>query len=224
VSFDYYDDKLAAEKLRAVYEIAPRRVQQYLNAEIEHVLGRMKPANIVLELGCGYGRVMQRLAPQAGELFGIDTSLSSLRLARNFLSGQANVYLACMDAVNLAFGDPCFDVVVCIQNGISAFHVDQKKLIEEAVRVTRKGGLVLFSSYSAKFWDDRLHWFELQARHGLLGEIDYTRTGDGVIVGRDGFTATTIDEEGFRALTRNLDADVSIIEVDDSSIFCEIRL
>lgn len=221
--FHYYDDKLAAEKLRAVYEIAPRRVQQYLNAEIEHVLGLTEPGDIVLELGCGYGRVMRRLAPEAGELFGIDTSLSSLRMARDFLSGQANVYLARMDAVNLAFGDPCFDVVICIQNGISAFHVDQKRLISEGVRVTRKGGLVLFSSYSAKFWDDRLHWFELQSRHGLLGELDYARTGDGVIVGKDGFTATTVDEEGFRALTRDLDAGVSIVEVDGSSVFCEIR-
>jgi len=223
VSFDYYDDKLAAQKLRAVYEIAPRRVQQYLNAEVEHVLDQMKPANIVLELGCGYGRILERLSPASGELYGIDTSLSSLRMAGDFLSGHASVYLACMNAANLAFRDHCFDAVVCIQNGISAFHVDQQKLIDEAVRVTRKGGLALFSSYSSKFWDDRLHWFELQARHGLLGEIDYRLTGDGVIVGKDGFTATTVDQEGFRTLTRDLDADVSIVEIDGSSTFCEIR-
>ena len=52
-----------------------------------------------------------------------------------------------MDAAALGFRDRVFDVVVCIQNGISAFKVDRRALIAEAIRVTRPGGSVLFSSY-----------------------------------------------------------------------------
>ena len=224
MSFDYYDKTLSAEKLRRVYEIAPRRVKQYLEAEIHHVLARMTDHAVVLELGCGYGRVLERLAQKASELYGIDRSLASLRMARDILSEHKNVYLAQMNAVNLAFRERCFDLVVCIQNGISAFHVDQRKLIEESIRVTRLGGLVLFSSYSDKFWNERLRWFELQAQHELLGEIDYQRTGDGVIVCKDGFTATTVDEAGFSELTRALEAEVHLLEVDSSSLFCEIHV
>lgn len=220
----YYNEILAAERLRQVYEIAPPRVRQYLNAEIEHVINRIPFGATVLELGCGYGRVLLALVHQAGELYGIDTSLASLRLAQTWLAGHKNVFLACMDAANLALHDHSFDMVVCIQNGISAFHVDQTRLIEESLRVTRPGGLVLFSSYSEKFWDERLHWFELQARSDLLGEIDYTRTGNGVIVCKDGFTATTVDMQAFRKLTDGLAAGVDISEIDQSSIFCEIRL
>lgn len=221
---DYYSDKLSAEKLRRVYEIAPPRVRQYLDAEIRHLLSLVCPGDFVLELGCGYGRVLKQVAQRVGELYGIDTSISSLRLARQSLSAHKNVFLAQMNAAHLAFRDHCFDVVVCIQNGISAFHVDQRQLIQESIRVTKRGGQVLFASYSDKFWDDRLSWFELQAQHGLLGEIDYEKTGNGTIVCKDGFTATTVNEAGFRALTNELDASVQIYEVDGSSVFCEIKV
>jgi 2-polyprenyl-6-hydroxyphenyl methylase/3-demethylubiquinone-9 3-methyltransferase len=127
-----------------------------------------------------------------------------------------------MDAVRLGFRDGAFDRVVCVQNGVSAFHVDARDLVREGVRVTRPGGLALFSSYSESFWEDRLEWFVLQAEAGLVGEIDWDRTGDGRIVCRDGFTATTFTARQFAALAAEIGVDARIVEVDSSSVFCEI--
>jgi 2-polyprenyl-6-hydroxyphenyl methylase/3-demethylubiquinone-9 3-methyltransferase len=218
----YYSRKLSAVRLKQVYDIAPPRVKNYLDAELNHVLEKIRPADLVLELGCGYGRVLPRLAEKAGRVIGIDTSLPSLALAQEALATLSNCSLSRMDASTLGFHDQTFDCVVCIQNGISAFHVDQRTLITESVRVARPGGIVLFSSYSNKFWKHRLEWFELQSKSGLLGEIDYERTRNGVITCRDGFTATTVDAGNFRELTANLNADVRIVEIDESSLFCEI--
>ena len=218
----YYDDKLFSEKLKRCYEIAPPRVQQYLQAEIEYVLGKIQPNDVVLELGCGYGRILPSLARKADWVIGIDTSLDSLRLGKQILSDLSNCHLFCMDAVHLAFHAQVFDCVVCIQNGISAFHVNRYELVLEAIRVTKPGGIVLFSSYSDKFWQDRLHWFDLQSREGLVGEIDYDKTRDGVIVCKDGFTATTVRPEQFLSLVSQLKVDVRIVEVDESSLFCVI--
>jgi len=218
----YYAERLSAERLRECYEIAPPRVQQYLEAEVQHVAGRIRPGDAVLELGCGYGRVLERLAPNCGTLVGIDTSRSSLELARKFLSRFPNCKLAQMDAVALGFRDRVFDVVLCTQNGVSAFGVDQRALIAESIRVTRAGGRVLFSSYAESFWDDRLEWFRLQAERGLVGEIDWAATGDGVIVCKDGFRAATLGPEEFLALTSGFDVERRIEEVDQSSVFCEI--
>lgn len=217
----YYSEKLSAEKLRKVYDIAPPRIKAYLDAEIAFILDHITSTDCVLELGCGYGRVLDPIAAKARLSVGIDTSHESLLLARDSaVSRSSPLTLAEMDAVAPAFKDGVFDVVVCIQNGISAFHVDQRRLIEETMRVVRRGGRTLFSSYSEKFWDDRLRWFELQAQYGLLGEIDYDATGDGVIVCTDGFRATTVSPERFQDLTSGLDADIRIQEVDRSSIFC----
>ena len=127
-----------------------------------------------------------------------------------------------MNAVQLSFPNNAFDVVVCIQNGISAFHVNQKELIHESLRVTKSNGIVLFSSYSEKFWNDRLKWFQLQSDAGLLGEIDYEKTINGNIVCKDGFTATTVGKDQFKTLTSDIDnVIVNIEEVDDSSLFCQ---
>jgi SAM-dependent methyltransferase len=220
---EYYSHQLSAARLKQVYDVAPARVRQYLDAEVNHVLEKIRPGDLVIELGCGCGRILPKLAEKAGWVIGIDTSVPTLEFAQETLDTIPNCSLSLMDAVKLGFHDRAFDCVVCIQNGISAFHVDQRTLINESVRVTRAGGIVLFSSYSDKFWKHRLEWFELQSAVGLLGDIDYDRTMDGVIVCRDGFTATTVDAEDFRALTANLNADVRTVEIDESSLFCEIK-
>lgn len=220
----YYTEKLAAERLRACYDLAPPRTKVYLKAEIEFVLQKTSSSMVILELGCGYGRVLRELLPRARSVVGIDTSLRSLRMAAEFAGGQGSLHLAAMDAAHLGFRDRAFDLTVCIQNGISAFGADQSELFKEAVRVTRSGGAVLFSTYSKRFWEERLKWFEIQAEHGLIGEIDYQATGNGVIVCKDGFRATTMDAESFRNLAAVLRLAPSIIEVDDSSLFCEITV
>ena len=216
----YYSQKLAAERLRRVYEIAPPRVRQYLEAEIEHVLTRVGRDDVVVELGCSYGRVLGRIAANAGTTVGIDSSYASISLAGEFLGD--NCKLCQMDAAMLGFADAAFDLVVCIQNGISAFKVDRLKLVRECVRVARRGGRVLFSSYSARFWNDRLEWFKLQAAGGLLGEIDGEATGDGVIVCKDGFRAETVGPQEFTSLAEQLGLEARLEEVNGSSLFCEI--
>ena len=221
---DYYSEQLSAERLQRCYEVAPPRVRQYLDAEIRYTASRIRPSDTVLELGCGYGRVIESLAGNAGMLVGIDTSDASVQLGCRLLGGLPNCRLLQMDAVALGFRDRVFDVVLCIQNGISAFKVDQRALIAESIRVTRPGGRVLFSTYSQKFWKDRLEWFELQSECGLLGEIDWDRTRDGVIVCKDGFRATTMSPDDFVTLTSGFDVRPSIQEVDGSSVFCEIVL
>lgn len=217
----YYSAKLAGRRLQRCYEIASPRLRRYLEAEIVHVLERLRPGDAVLELGCGYGRVARRLARRAGRVVGIDTARESLDLARELDPGGRCEYLE-MDAIDLRFRTAEFDTVVCVQNGICAFGVDPEKLLREALRVTRERGFVMLSSYSDRFWPERLAWFEAQAAEGLVGEIDRRHCRDGVIVCRDGFRAGRMSPEGFRRLCSRVGARARITEVDESSVFCEI--
>jgi len=219
---DYYEAKLSGEGLRQCYEIAPPRVRQYLEAEIRFVLDRLEPADAILELGCGYGRVAIRLAETAKRVVGIDTSCESLDLARRIAGSGSRCEFLEMNAVDLAFPAGEFDAVVCVQNGICAFGVDQAQLIGEALRVTRPKGRLLFSTYSQAFWPHRLAWFEAQAEAGLVGEIDYDATGDGVIVCKDGFKVDTLTPKALRSLCASLGLSGRITEVDGSSVLCEV--
>jgi len=220
----YYAQKLSAERLRRCYEIAPPRVQQYLRAEIEFVMDRIGAADSVLELGCGYGRVLQRLLAKARLVVGVDTSRASLLLAKELVGGTRVCHLVEMNAVALGFRSGQFEAVICIQNGISAFKVDPRKLMAEAIRVTQSGGTVLFSSYSERFWEDRLEWFRIQADYGLVGEIDDQATGEGTVVCKDGFRATTFSPEELVSLASAFDVVARITEVNGSSIFCELEV
>jgi 2-polyprenyl-6-hydroxyphenyl methylase/3-demethylubiquinone-9 3-methyltransferase len=218
----YYRRGLSGPRLRRGYELAPPRVQQYLEAEIAHLQGRVQGAAAVLELGCGYGRVLARLAEVAPWVVGIDTSIESLRLARDSTQAHGACDLLAMDATALGFRDRSFDAVVCIQNGIGAFRVEPRRLLGEALRVTRPGGRVLFSTYAAAFWPHRLRWFELQAAAGLVGEIDAEATHPGEIVCRDGFRSGTFTAGDFERLCGELGVEPAIAAVDGSSLFCEI--
>jgi len=217
----YYTEKLSAERLRHCYEIAPPETRAYLEGEIAHVLARAPARGVLLELGCGYGRVLARLTGRARTVAGIDTSLASLRLVLSSGLGSAPIRLAAMNGARLGFPDGVFDMTICIQNGISAFHIDPTSLVAEAVRVSRRGAPVLFSSYAERFWEGRLAWFRAQAEAGLLGQIDEEATGNGVIVCRDGFRATTCSADDFREIGRRLGLRSTITEVDGSSLFCE---
>jgi len=221
---DYYRAALAAERLRRCYDVAPPRVRQYLEAEISFVIDHLQPGDSVLDLGCGFGRVIPRLMTKAHAVIGVDTSLTSLRMASENLSRNPSVDLVCASAAQLPLAGGSVNVTICIQNGISAFHIDREQLLCECIRVTARGGLVLISSYAASFWVDRLHWFQLQADAGLIGEIDEAATGDGVIVCKDGFSATTVTVEEFTSLTRSCGYESRIQEVDQSSLFCVIAL
>lgn len=219
---DYYSRSLNASRLMKCYDSAPERIKQFLEAEILHILENITGGSSVLDLGCGYGRVAERMADKAGKVTGIDVSEDSIKLAKEICRERSNMGFLVMDAADLKFEENIFDLVICVQNGISAFKSDPEKLMSEAVRVTKRGGRLLFSSYSEKIWDARLDWFKIQADRGLIGEIDLEKTKNGNIVCKDGFTASTYSEKDFLELASSLNLQAKVFEVDESSIFCEI--
>jgi len=218
----YYRERLSADRLFRCYDIASPRIKQYLDAEIRFVVSNLHGGDLVLELGCGYGRVMKAVSRFVSWIVGNDISRESLELARSHMEGCQNYGVFLMDAPRLSFCSRVFDVVFCVQNGISAFGVDMKRLVGESVRVTKDDGVILFSSYSPKIWDARLEWFREQSRFGLLGEIDEEKTCDGTIVCRDGFRATTVSGDEFVELFGDFGLNASIVEVDESSVFCKV--
>ncbi len=221
---NYYSDLLNSNKLQQCYKIAPARVKQFLEAEIEFVLTEIKKTDTVLDLGCGYGRVTIRLLEKAKKVIGIDISKDNIEFANNITENNTNCEFYTMDAADLKFPGNYFDTVICVQNGISAFKLDPIKLMKESIRVTKKGGTVLFSTYSEKFWNNRLEWFKIQSEHNLIGEIDYDLTKNGVIICKDGFKAITYSKEELYTLASNFNVQTTIHEIDNSSIFCKMEV
>jgi len=218
---NYYAQALNAQKLYQVYQTKYSRVKQYLESEISFVRNHLQGTERILELGAGYGRIMKELAPNCKTIVGIDISTDNVEFGKEYLNDVPNAELIVMDAHNLHFKEP-FDVVLCLQNGLSAMKVDPIEFIGRIMNLLSQGGKAFVSSYSPKFWDYRLAWFQEQAEKGLLGEIDAEKTKDGIIICKDGFHATTHSPEDMDMIGKSLSYAYKITEVDESSIFLVI--
>lgn len=219
---NYYDQSLNAQKLYRVYQSKYPRVAQYLAAEISYVKNHLQGTERILELGAGYGRIMKELAPFCGSIVGIDISKDNVAFGREYLKAVENADLMVMDAHRLSFEEH-FDVILCLQNGLSAMKIEPMSYIKEVLELLRPGGKAFFSSYSPNFWEHRLAWFAEQAEKGLLGELDMEKTKDGVIVCKDGFRATTCSPEDMDKIGRASGYRYQVTEVDESSIFLVVE-
>lgn len=219
---NYYAEALNANKLLKVYDTNIPRIEQYLSAEISHIIDYLKPTDSVLEFGAGYGRILKELAPYAAEVEGFDFSQDSVDLGRSYLKGLPNVRIFQADA-HAFESEKQYDVVLCAQNALSAMKGDPAKTVERVVSLVKPGGKAIFSSYSTNFWAYRLAWFQEQADKGLLGELDFEKSIHNEIVCKDGFTATTHTEADFERFASALPYPYHIEEVDRSSVFLVIE-
>jgi 2-polyprenyl-6-hydroxyphenyl methylase/3-demethylubiquinone-9 3-methyltransferase len=148
--------------LRAEARIKNRWVTEQIRA-----LGN--GARSVLDVGCGGGFLANALAEDGLLATGLDTSRTSLAVARRFdRSGKAR-YL-CGDAFRLPHGDARFDVV-CAMDFLE--HVaDPEGVIGEASRVLKPGGLFFFHTFNRNlvariFAVEGVAWFVRNAPRDL---------------------------------------------------------
>lgn len=108
-------------------------------------LGRLEPAERVLDLGCGAGTdtiVAALMVGPEGSVAGIDMTPEMLAKARASAAelGLANVRLVEGEVESLPFPDESFDVV--ISNGVIDLVPDKDAVFSELHRILRPGGRI----------------------------------------------------------------------------------
>jgi ubiquinone/menaquinone biosynthesis C-methylase UbiE len=103
----------------------------------------------VLDVGCGAGLDLVRLARAGARASGIDISRGSLVLARQYLeTAGLRAKLVQADAARLPFSDASFDLVLC--HGVLPFAPDPGAIVVECRRVLREGGLAIVVAYNRR--------------------------------------------------------------------------
>jgi ubiquinone/menaquinone biosynthesis C-methylase UbiE len=95
----------------------------------------------VLEVGCGTGLILDRLARDAAEAWGLDLSPGMLRTAR-----QRGLHVVLGSATQLPFADASFDLVCSFK--VLAHVPDIRAALAEIARVTRPGGHMVLEFYN----------------------------------------------------------------------------
>lgn len=204
--------------MRQVYALANDSVQAYLSGEIEFCRSKIRPGDKVLELGCGYGRIIKELASERHFVTGVDNAPSNIEATQSYLQDTDNVDVKLLDVQSLDFDDYSFDLVLCLQNGLSAFGLDPLVVLKEAWRVTKPSGRLVCSTYNDAFWPERLAWFRDQADAELLGAIDEEKTANGVIACTDGFVSRSTSEEDFQRFAESLCLNVDVSNLASGSL------
>jgi ubiquinone/menaquinone biosynthesis C-methylase UbiE len=115
---------------------AERRAALFIEA------GGLAPGTRALELGCGTGIFLERVAASGAGLSGLDLSHDLLARARERVRSLANVRLVRGNAEGLPFPGGAFDAVY----GSSVLHhLDLPASLREACRVLRPGGRAVFT-------------------------------------------------------------------------------
>lgn len=129
--------------------------------------------NKVLECGIGTGEFFAlELAKSGKSIYGIDFSEPLLADCRErFAKNGHAAHLAIADAAEISFKDGMFDAVFAI--GVMPFMKDLDHTIEEMLRVTKKGGIVMF---------DMMNLFHIsQFINHLYKVIESNKLGFGMI-------------------------------------------
>jgi ubiquinone/menaquinone biosynthesis C-methylase UbiE len=122
----------------------------------------------VLEIGCGPGYFSRAIAGAVpdGSLVLFDLQLAMLDLARQRLSGFANIHFTQGDASSLPFPDASFNAALLVL--VLGEVPDQDRCIAEVARVLLRGGSVTFAE--SRRDSDFIPFGKLQIRaekHGL---------------------------------------------------------
>jgi SAM-dependent methyltransferase len=104
--------------------------------------GGLAPGRLALELGCGTGIFLARVAPAGARIVGLDLSADLLAKARLRLAGAPNVVLHRGNAEHSPYANASFDAVY----GSSVLHhLDLDRALGEVFRVLRPGGRCVFT-------------------------------------------------------------------------------
>jgi ubiquinone/menaquinone biosynthesis C-methylase UbiE len=125
-----------------------RQTAQGTRATLERLVG-ISSDDVVLEIGCGIGRVGEEIAPICAEWIGCDVSPAMLRHARARLAGNANVRLVEVSGFDLApIAASSVDVVYCTVVFMHLDEWDRYGYLLEARRVLRPGGRIYVDNFT----------------------------------------------------------------------------
>ena len=105
----------------------------------------------VLEIGCGVGLDLARLAKGGASVTGIDLSTEAIKLARtNFDQQRLNGSFFVMNGEAMDFESDHFDMVYA--HGVLQYTADPHRMVAEIKRVLKPGGEAILMVYNRHSW------------------------------------------------------------------------
>jgi SAM-dependent methyltransferase len=128
---------------------------------------RPTPSDVLVEVGCGVGRLTRAIAPEVGKAFAFDLSEEMLAIARNSVTAaNASFHRAATPALaEIADSSVAAFVAYCVFQHLPSLDV-LRAYLNTATRVLKPGGMLIFTM-TPRSWRDSIA-IALRARRWLL--------------------------------------------------------
>jgi len=155
----------------------------------------------VLEVGCGAGTDLARLARGGAIVTGIDLAASAVELARkNFAQQGLDGEFHEGDGEHLPFPNDTFDLVYA--HGVVQYTPGSRALVEECRRVLKPGGEAIFQVYNRVSWLNALSkLMKVPLEHEDAPVLKKFSIGEFRAL-LEGFASVRIEEERFPVKSR----------------------
>ena len=172
----------------------------------------ISPDDIVLDIGCGGGMNINRMAQTAKKVYGVDYSIESVNLSKEvnddlIREGRVEIYEG--NVMDLPFEDNSFDIVTAFET--IYFWPDIEKSFGEVKRVLKPGGMFLIgcesngaNNLAMKFFDKVID-MTFYEDHELVGFLEGNNFNDITVFLRDGKNKEEIIKK----------SDGKVIRIDD---------
>ena len=109
----------------------------------------IEATDVVMEIGCGAGRIAHFLAPRCEKWIGGDVSVNMLTHAADALHDVPNVSFVPLNGSDLSqIADESLDVIYCTVVFMHLDEWDRYRYVSEMYRVLKHGGRVYFDNYN----------------------------------------------------------------------------
>ena len=127
----------------------------------------LEKKDLVLDIGCGDGKLTALLAPHVKKVVGLDHQQFPLDMAQVLLEGNGitNVEFVQCDAVALDFKENTFDKITCFDMIEHIPQKDAEVLVQNIIRILKPGGWLCLTTPNRKDLTNRIFGNQLIEKH-----------------------------------------------------------
>lgn len=132
-SKNYYEENDIYE-IFSIAEDYPNKIYKYLLPKVKD--------KVILDLGCGTGKFMQKFYKETKKYYGLDLSSEQLNIAKEKINSN-NVEFICCSAEDIPLSDNSVDIIISTWVLGTILEEDRRnKVLEEMKRVLTKNGSI----------------------------------------------------------------------------------